>query len=420
MIALVDCNNFYASCERLFDPRLKGKPVVVLSNNDGCVIARSDEAKALGIEMGTPAFQVETLLVTHGVEVFSSNYTLYGSLSNRVMRVLGEFTPSVELYSIDEAFLDFSGFRHFDLYQVGQQIRHRAKAVGIPVSVGMAPTKTLAKMANRYAKKHQREMGVHVLDSQLLVDEALRATEIGDVWGIGKQYRHLLFKQGIATAYDFTRLPEAWVLKNMTVVGQRMWRELHGIPCIDLEELPADKKNISVSRSFPELLTEKSIIREALSNYTVMAAKKLRAQESCTRTMSVFLQTNNFRTKDPQYFKSVNVQLPVPTSNTAELLHYAAYGLDRIWRDGYRFKKVGVILHDLQPGNQVQAGLFDNADRPKSDTLMKALDLINSRFGGKQVVKFAAQGTSRKWKLKQERLSPFYTTRISDVLKITI
>lgn len=421
MIALVDCNNFYASCERLFQPKLEFRPVVVLSNNDGCVIARSNEAKDIGIKMGAPAFLMEEMLNKYNVAVFSSNYALYGSISNRVMQVLQEYCPTVEIYSIDEAFLSLGDLPHIKFEQYAIDLKSAVKAVGIPVSIGIAPSKTLAKMANRFAKKSKKQQtGIHIIDSPQKIQEVLQCTEVGDIWGVGPQYAKLLKLNGFKSALDFSLAPEEWIRKNMTVVGQRTYRELKGIPCIEFEEEPPAKQNICIARSFGKLLSKKRDVEEALANYTAMAARKLRQQNSCCRLINVFIQTNNFRTQDPQYYKAINIQLPVATSSTSELLHYASTGLDRIWRDGYNFKKVGILLLDLIPSSQVQFGVFDTVDRPRNDRLMQAMDAINRSWDGKELVKFAAQGYERKWKLRQEKLSPCYTTRLADVLTIKI
>ncbi|ASZ15082.1 Y-family DNA polymerase [Chitinophaga pendula] len=420
MIALVDCNNFYASCEKLFQPQLKGRPVVVLSNNDGCVIARSDEAKLLGIEMGAPVFLMEEMLEANNVAIFSSNYTLYGSLSDRVMRALGKFTPEIEIYSIDEAFLmlDNSDVDYFDFgIQIREYIR---KNVGIPVSVGIAPSKTLAKMANRFAKKTKKGIGCHVVNTPESIDEILRATEVHEIWGIGKRYTALLLKNGLKTAYDVSKASENWILRELTVVGHRMWKELNGIPAFEMEYIIPNKKNICVSRSFGQLLSNQKDVGEALSNYVAIAARKLRSQRSCAKELAVFLQTNNFRSNDPQYFRSINMELPVATNNTTQLLKAAGNALSRIWRDGYKFKKVGVTLLDLKPDDQVQYSLFDNPHFEKDNRVMKTMDEINRIFGGKDVLKIASQGYGSKWKLRQLKLSPCYTTRISDILTIKI
>jgi DNA polymerase V len=420
MIALVDCNNFYASCERLFKPHLNKKPIVVLSNNDGCVIARSDEAKALGIVMGTPEFMAEQLMQEKGVAVFSSNYALYGSLSDRVMRTMADFSASMEIYSIDEAFLFLGDLPHVDLLQHSINLKAAVKEkVGIPVSVGVAPSKTLAKMANRFAKKTKKEMGVHVLDEQWKINEVLHATKVEDIWGVGRQYALFLQKHGFHTAYELSQAPEDWVRKNMTVVGQRLLNELRGIPCVEFELEPPPKKGICTSRSFGKVVTSKREIAEALSSYVAIAAEKLRKQNSCTGLINVFVQTNMHRAQDKQYFRSVNVPLPVSTSSTRELIQHALKGLDIIFRPGHNYAKCGVMLMEIIPADQVQYGMFDEVNRDKEEKLMKAMDKINNNFG-KQLVRFAVQGYARKWKLRAEKLSPCYTTRLSDVLTIHV
>lgn len=421
MIALVDCNNFYASCERVFNPAMEGKPVVVLSNNDGCVIARSEEAKLIGIEMGAPAFMMEERLEKNNVQVFSSNYTLYGDLSDRVHKTLQTFTPHIENYSIDEAFLDFTELKYENLFQYGCNIRNTIKQnIGIPVSIGIAPSKTLAKMANRYAKKTQRHIGVHCLDTAEKISEVLAWTEIGDVWGIGGQHGRRLKWMGIKTAADFiNKLNAEWVRKNMSVVGERMWNELHGIPCIEWEDIIKPKKGICVARSFGKLLSAKKDIEEALANYAASCAAKLRKQKSCAGTLHVILQTNIHRVQDRQYSRSITLKLPVATSNTGEIIAHAKKGLNNIYREGYNFKKTGVILMDIVPEAEVQQAFFDDKNRSRDATLMKTLDSVNHLFG-KDLIRFAIQGYTRQWRLKQERLSPCYTTNIGQVLTIKI
>ena len=418
MIAIVDCNNFYASCERLFCPSLEGKPVVVLSNNDGCVIARSDEAKVLGIQMGAPAFLLEKMLAENKVAVFSSNYTLYGSLSDRVMKTMQCFVDDIEIYSIDEAFLDLSTMVHTNFTVLGLEIRQAVKSnVGIPVTIGIAKTKTLAKIANRYAKKRMKAVGVFCMDTDEKTKEALGATEIGDVWGIGGQYEKLLLRNGYKTALDLLDAPEEWIRKNMSVVGQRLYNELKGTACLQIQETPPAKKAICTARSFGQLLSSKEEIKQATSNYVSRCAEKLRKQKSCCKFLQVFLQTNIHRQQDKQYFRSVNLQLPVATNSTAELISYAMKGIDIIYREGYNFKKSGILVSNLVPETELQMGLFDNRDRNTDNKLMVVLDKVNGRFG-KDLLRFAVQGYSKKWKLRQTRLSPCYTTRLEDVLII--
>lgn len=419
MIALVDCNNFYASCERLFSPSLKDKPVVVLSNNDGCVIARSNEAKAIGIEMGAPAFMMEEMLTQNKVAVFSSNYTLYGDLSNRVMQTLKEFAPKIEFYSIDEAFLDLSELKYQDLFQLGQAIRERIiNDIGLPVTVGIAPTKTLAKMANRYAKKERKNIGVYLAQDQWQIDELLNYTQVGDIWGIGGQHTKRLLQNKILTAADLVKINEEWVRKNMTVMGQRMLNELRGVPCIDWEDSPPPKKGICTARSFGQLLSDKNDIREALANYANICAAKLRKQKSCANLIHVFIQTNTHRTQDKQYFRSVSLQVPIATNNAADIISIALKGLDIIFKPGYNFKKVGILVLDLVPEEIVQMSIFDVKDRKKDKAIMGAYDNVNAKFG-KDLVRYAVQGYKRKWKLRQLKLSPCYTTDINQVLTIT-
>lgn len=420
MIALVDCNNFYASCERVFNPKLEGKPVVVLSNNDGCVIARSDEAKAVGVPMGAPAHLNRELFEKNGVNVFSSNYILYGSLSARVMGLLKTFTHAIEFYSIDEAFLDFNGYAWTDFCQLSLSIRETIGAgVGIPVSVGIAPTKTLAKMANRFAKKTKKKIGVHIAETHAEIEEILRFTEVGNIWGVGPQYAKLLLQNGFKTAYDLSRAPDDWIRTNMSVVGQRTLNELRGIPCIELEETVAAKKNICVARGFGQLLTQKHQVQEALSNYTTIVAEKLRADDRCTKRINIFLQTNVHRTQDKQYMRGITMELPVATNHTPELLELAMHALDILFVEGYNYHKCGCIAIDLVPADAVQSGLFDERNRDRDGILMGALDKLNGYFG-KNTVRFGRQGYGKKWKLRQAHLSPCYTTRWTDVLTIQI
>ena len=420
MYALVDCNNFYASCERLFEPKLSKKAVVVLSNNDGCVIARSDEAKELGIEMGTPAFQIETLFKEHNVSVFSSNYTLYGDLSDRVMKTLAGLVPRLEIYSIDEAFLDVSDMIYTNLGNLGVNIKESVRRnVGIPVSVGIAPTKTLAKMANRYAKKKYKPLGVFYAANQQLIDEMLDYTEVGDIWGVGKQYANLLQRNGCKTAMDVTKLPEDFMRTKMTVVGQRLWNELRGTPSIEWEFEPPAKKNICTSRSFGKLTADISILKEATSNYAALCAEKLRRQKSCAKAINVFVNTNYHKKELPQYTGSISIEFETPTNLTGEIISYALKGLSMIYREGYMFKKVGIMVLGLIPENQIQTSMFDAKDRKKEKDLLSTMDKLNKAMG-KDSVRMASQGFKRRYKLRAERLSQRYTTNINEILKVKI
>ena len=419
MFAIIDCNNFYASCERVFNPALEQQPVVILSSNDGCVIARSEEAKTLGIPMGAPLFEIEKLVKQFGVNVFSSNYTLYGDMSHRVMTVIASFVPEMEIYSIDEAFIDLSTLKeHFDLETLCRTIRKAVlKNTGIPVSIGIAPTKTLAKVANKMAKANKNSKGVFALEEDIDIQLVLQKYKVGDVWGIGGRYEKLLQNQGIYTAFDFTLALPNWVQKKMTVQGLRIWHELRGKSCIPLERIPPSKQNICTSRSFGKMQTNFQPIEEAVSTYAARCGAKLRRQHTCAKVMIVFLHTNYFRKDLPQYSKSIVVNLPVATNSSLELVKYASYALQKIYKDGYQYKKAGVIVAEIMPENQVIAALFDEVDRPKHRKLMLALDQLNHQFG-REKVKVGKQGFGIKWKNKEHFLSRCYTTRLDDIIGV--
>ncbi len=418
MYALADCNNFYCSCERLFDPRLKNKPIIVLSNNDGCAIARSEEAKALGVEMGTPAFMIKDIVKDHEVQVFSSNYTLYGDISDRVMQTMGSFVPRLEIYSIDEAFLDMHDLGYSDLLRLGVEIKNTVrKNIGIPVTIGIAQTKTLAKMANRFAKKYRRDTGVFWAGNAELLAEMLHLTEVKDVWGIGHQHALLLKKNGIHTALELTKVPEEWVRVNMSVVGQRLLNELKGVPAIEWEfETPA-KKNICTSRSFGHLLTDVEIIREAICNHAATCAYKLRKQKSSCKIVHVFIQTNLHRMFDQQYSRSINVALETASNDTSVIMKAAAKGLQLIYKEGYRYMKCGVIVSELVPQSNVQHNLFHQPDHTRAGKMMEALDNINKSLG-RDIVRYAVQGYERRYRLKSEYLSKKFTTDLNQVIKV--
>lgn len=418
MYALVDCNNFFCSCERVFDSSLEGKPVIVLSNNDGCAISRSNEAKALGIKMGANFFEIENLIKRYNVQVFSTNFVLYADLSLRIKGLLNIYCPDNENYSIDESFLSLNGFERYDLKEYCTTIARTIKqGTGIPVSVGVAPTKTLAKVANKYAKKYPAYNSVCLIDTEEKRIKALQKFEIGDVWGIGRQHTKRLSEMGVKTAYDFTLLPRAWVRKNMTVIGERTWRELLGEPCIEMETVQPDKQSIMVSRSFGRMIKDYATIAEAVSTYTGMAAAKLRKQKSCAKALLVFIDTNPYREDLSQYSQHIVLNLPVATNSTQELLHYALKGLKMIYRPNFSYKKAGVMLMDFCQENAIQGNLFDRVDRVKQKSLMNVLDNVNDRYG-RNTLKFAVMGDGQAWKIKQERLSPCYTTRMSDFPKV--
>ena len=418
MYALVDGNNFFVSCERVFDSSLDNKPVIVLSNNDGCAIARSNEAKALGIKMGANYFEIEQLVKRHNVQVFSTNFVLYADMSMRMKGLLSRFTPAIEDYSIDEAFLDFTGFKTETLRDYCLDMSRTVRqGIGIPVGVGIAPTKTLAKVANRFAKKYPGYEGVAIIDTDAKRIKALQLTYIGDVWGIGRRHTERLLNMGVKTAYDFTQLNRSWVRKHMTVVGERTWRELHGQPCIEMETVVPDKQSIMVSRSFGKMIEDFSTIKEAAATYTCMAAAKLRKQKSHAKALMVFLETNRFRNDLPQNNRHTVITMPVATNSSLEILHYVSKALERIYIPGYKYKKTGVMLMDISSEDAYQMNLWDNIDRTKHKRLMEVLDRTNERYG-RNSLKPAILGDGRQWKIKQERLSPCYTTRMSDFPKV--
>ncbi|MCX6230319.1 MAG: Y-family DNA polymerase [Bacteroidetes bacterium] len=418
MFALVDCNNFYASCERVFRPDLNGRPVVVLSNNDGCVIARSNEAKAAGVPMGAPAFEYEELFKKNNVKVFSANFALYGDMSHRVMSILSTFSPDIEIYSIDEAFLKLDGFGHFNLNDYAKDIRYKVtKWTGIPISVGIAPTKSLAKVANRIAKKFPvQTANTYIIDSDEKRIKALKWLSIEDVWGIGRQHTKRLKALNVNTAYDFTQMPDSWIQKHLSVVGLRLKRDLLGFPTLDFEEIQP-KKNIATTRSFEKLYTEYDDLCERVSSFAVSCAEKLRKQQSCCNTMMVFIHTNGYRQDLPQYSRNIILKLPFPTNSAIELSKFAKEGLFRIFKKGFAYKKAGIIVMDLIQEKSIQMNIFENSN-VKHIPLMKAVDHINTRMG-QQKVKLASQDIKRMWKMRQEKLSPRYSTNINDIIIIS-
>lgn len=418
MYALVDCNNFYASCERVFRPDLNGKPVVVLSNNDGCAIARSNEAKALGIPMGAPAFKYAHVFKKKNVQVFSANFPLYGDMSNRVMSILATYTPDIEIYSIDEAFLSLAGFGHRDMADYGgQMVKQTKKWTGIPISVGIAPTKGLAKVANRIAKKYPEKTGnVHVIDNEQLRVKALKWLPIGDVWGIGRRYAKRLRAIGVETAYDFCQLEPEWVKKTFSVVGWRLQRDLQGIPTLELDQV-ADKKQIATTRTFSHMIEAFSPLNERIATFTAACAEKLRQQNTLCRQVMIFVQTNSYREDLPQYSRNIVIPLE-PTDSSILLIEAAHQGLKRIFKEGRHYKRAGVILSDFIPRSALQPELFPSIDRQRTDRhapLMQTMDRINARYGR---VAYIAAESARRWKMRQENLSPCYSTRLEDVMVV--
>ncbi len=416
MFGLIDCNNFYASCERVFNPSLNGKPIVVLSNNDGCVIARSNEAKALGIPMGEPAYKLKELFEKGQVHIFSSNYVLYGDMSQRVMSILASMVPDMEVYSIDEAFLMLDGIPEPEKF--GRKLVKTVKqGTGIPVSLGMASTKTLAKVANKFAKKYPAYKNVCIIQTDEQREKALKLLPVGDVWGIGRRITKKLNYYDIKTAWDFTQRNKSWVRAQLGVTGERTWHELRGTSCLEMEQT-ATNKTICTSRSFGERLSDINSISEAVCNFAASCGEKLRKQHSYANSLMVLLQTNPFDTSRPQYYVQEMVQLPAPTNDSAELVHYARLVLERIFREGYHFKKAGVIVMDIVPERPLQTCLFDNRDREKFAKVMETMDKINARYG-RQHLRIGSQGFDRKWKLKNEKLSPCYTTSLNSIIEVS-
>ncbi|KPK75927.1 MAG: SOS mutagenesis and repair protein UmuC [Phycisphaerae bacterium SM23_30] len=418
--ALIDCNNFYVSCERVFDPRLENRPVIVMSNNDGCVVARSDEVKALGVAMGVPVFKIRDLIERHRMVLYSSNYTLYGDMSRRVMKTLAGFTPDLEIYSIDEAFLDLSGFGYKNLTDYGRVIRRTVKRwTGIPVSVGIAPTKTLAKIANHLAKKSPKADGVLDLTDSPYLDHALAAVGVKNVWGVGPAHARRLRKIGIENALQLRDADDRWVQKHMSVVGLRTVYELRGRPCYDLETAPAPQKGLACSKSFGRPVESLADLAEAVALYATRAAERLRRQKLAAGALCVFVMTNLFSKKDRRYFNSHTTELPVATSDTAELISYALAALEKIYRPGHKFKKAGVICDQLTCRNKIQLNLFDPVDRPRSRRLMQTLDAVNALYAP-DTLRYAAAGLDRPWKTRFEKRSCRYTTNWNELPRAKI
>ncbi|MEW6671276.1 MAG: Y-family DNA polymerase [Thermodesulfobacteriota bacterium] len=411
VFALVDCNNFYVSCERVFNPRLSGKPVIVLSNNDGCAVARSNEAKALGFRFGVPVFEIEALIKTHDIQVYSSNYALYGDMSRRVMETLAQFAPEMEIYSIDEAFLDLSDVPGDGLAEYGRRIQAAVRQwTGIPVSVGIAETKTLSKIANRLAKRSAETGGVLNLVACPHRDRALTEVEVADVWGIGCRYAEFLRKNGILNARQLRDADRQLIRGRMGVVGTRMLQELKGVCCYPLEENPPGKKGITVSRSFKAGVETLAQLSEAVAAYVSRGAEKLRKENAAAGVLMVFLMTNRFK-QDRYYCNLQTIRLPVPTSDTAELIRHAGEGLRAIYRRGYSYKRAGVMFKDLVSASRIQAGLFDDRDRRRSKKLMGVLDHINAQMGaGTLLYAAAGLGTGQPWRTVFKKRSPAYTT----------
>ena len=419
-IALVDCNNFFVSCERLFNPKWIKRPVAVLSCNDGCIVARSQEIKAWGIPMGAPYFEWADFLKARDAVVCSSNFALYADISHRVMQTLSYFNPDLEIYSIDEAFLLLKGVK--DPLQHCRHLRQKVlQWTGIPVSIGIATTKTLSKVANRSAKKNLAYQGVY-FPSQKEIDFILKNLEVGEIWGIGSRLSHFLAKRGIFTAGQLRDQPDLWIKKNLTVVGLRTVLELRGIPCLDLEEVQAAKQSIMTSRSFGRPVLAKEEIKEAVCSYTVRGAEKLREQASLASWLQIFITTSFHHHEEGYYGNQVYFTLPQPTDFTPTLLNYASEGVEAIFRPGFSYKKAGILLGGLVPATCYQQDLFvkqELKEEVKRKAAMDLLDTANHKFGYK-VLQFASEGIDQGWQMKREMRTPCFTTRWSDLLTIYI
>ncbi len=412
-IALVDCNNFYVSCERVFRPDLQNKPVIVLSNNDGCAVSRSNEAKALGVKMGVPVFQIRDLVEQHGIEVFSSNYVLYADMSNRVMSLLREFAPDQEIYSIDESFLDLTGLHDIAdrmLIMREQVLRY----TGIPVCVGVGPSKTLAKLANFVAKRHPKSRGVFNFNTLTppQINSVLRNIPTEEVWGIGRKLTAALNGMGIQNVLQLRDADAPALRKRFGVVMEKTIRELRGETCIEFEDVTPAKQQIINSRSFGSMVTEQADLEDALSHFISNAAKKLRDQHSIASMLQIFILTNRFRKDQEQYSPHIAIPLITPTANTITLQKYALQGLKAIFRSGYHYKKAGVILSEISPASHFQNDLF--AAAPEKSQLMKTLDSINARYG-KGTIKLSQDGSRQSWVMRAEKKSPEYTTNWAEL-----
>ena len=415
-VALIDCNSFYVSCERLFNPKIQNVPVVVLSNNDGCVISRSTEAKKLGIRMGEPYFKVKDLVKKNNVQIFSSNYALYGDLSRRVMKVLKGFTDKIEIYSIDEAFLDLSHIKDEQVEKYGKQIRERVlKWTGIPTSVGISNTKTLSKVANHIAKKNKA--GVIFLKEN--IDNILKNFDIADVWGVGKQLSKLYIKNGIKNAYELKNISNTWVKKSTNVLGAKTVMELRGISCIDLETEETRRKSCCVSRSFGKKVESLDKLKESITTHCLNAAEKIRTDKQTTRAVTIFIRTSPFDKNRKYYSNSITIELPVATNNSIELVKTAISGLKKIYKYGYFYQKAGVILSKLRDASEKELNLLAPILENKSQPLMRAIDFTNAKYG-RNAISIAQAGISNDWKMRREHSSRIDTASFDFLPKINI
>lgn len=423
MFALVDCNNFFVSCERVFRPDLEGKAVVVLSNNDGCIVSRSNESKAMGIKMGTPFFKVKHFVEDGRLTAFSSNYALYGDLSDRVMSIFADAVPKIEIYSIDEAFLHMEGIDIKDVPSLCRNLVIKVrKWVGIPVSIGVAPTKTLAKIASHFAKKYSGYRGVCMMDTEEKRLKALSLTPIDDVWGIGRRLAPKMLEWGVNTALDFTQRPKEWVKERLGVNGLRTWQELRGVPCVE-EETDERRKSICTSRSFADMIDDEKELTLRVSDFAAVCAGKLRKENSAAQDVTAFLYTNRFREDLSQYFPSATIRLPVAASSTQEIVTAALKALRMIYRPGYMYKKAGVIVSGIVPDDEVQGTLFDfdRDRREKNDRISRIMDDFRQRSpdSGSALLRLATQRPGHYAEgIRSEFRSPLYSTMLDEIIKV--
>ncbi len=406
-IALVDCNSFYVSCERLFNPKIRKKPVVVLSNNDGCIVSRSNEAKALGIKMGEPYFKAKDIIVKNNVQVFSSNYSLYGDLSRRVMRTLKRFNSDIEVYSIDEAFIDLSNFRDNEIEKVAQEIRSTVlQWTGIPTSIGVAKTKTLSKVANHIAKKKQS--GITSFIGVENIDLLLEKVDINDVWGVGRQLTKFYHKNGIYNAKQLKNKSNTWIKKSSNVLGSRTAMELRGISCIDLEKTKSKRKSCVVSRSFGQRVEKYQELKEAVASYCLNASEKIRSESLNAKSITVFIRTSPFQSRFGYYSNSKTIDFPIATSDSIEIVKTALTALESIFKNGYRYQKAGVLLSGLSEDTK-NKNLFSTEKDEKIKCLMKSIDNTNYRYG-RSSISLASAGVQKRWNLKREHSSKIDTS----------
>lgn len=415
-IGLLDCNSFYASCERVFNPLAMVRPVVVLSNNDGIVVALTADAKKIGIKRGAPLFKIQDLVAKYNVMVFSSNYELYGDMSSRIFQIVQDYVPDLEIYSIDEGFINYYDV-HDDVTEINLKLRNLVKqCTGVPVSIGLAPTKTLAKVANKFAKKYTKLNGVLDITHKNL-EQVLTLVEVSDIWGIGRRYAQKLYRNGIYNAWQLSQAKDSWVQKQLTINGLRTVMELRGIPCSGIEKEIPPKKSIVSSRTFGSPISTKHDMKEALASYLANAIGKLRKQNSATRMVYLYTrEKTHFQTQSR--YNSVNIILPYHTSLLSEILPFVDKKLDRLFKEGVIYSKAGVMLNDLIPFNHLQTSLFNNMNNEKLQTVAVAMDSLNKKYKKKNTVVLASQGLKHDWDMKRENQSPCYTTKWADILKV--